>query len=170
MGTAKLKHALILFMLGIIAGIMVLAVIEQLENLRSLYLLIFLSVVISLILTTIYYYSAGKKLISGSFAASFVVVLILGVVSFTAILGFALMSEYSAYMHVVKARNAENCAVLTEKDLSEFPFLEKALNKAEKTGKAVMEINADYVRKLEELYGGCVIYKGERYVLRFVVT
>ncbi|WP_456369142.1 hypothetical protein [Geoglobus sp.] len=170
MGAAKLKHALVLFMLGIIAGIMILAVIEELENLRSPYLLIFLSIVISLILTFIYHYAAGRKLISASFAASFVVVLFIGLVSFTTILGFALMSEYSAYMHVVKARNAENCAVLTEKDLSEFPFLEKALNKAEKTGEAVVEINADYVRKLEELYGGCVTYKGERYVLRFAVT
>ncbi len=170
MGTAKLKHVIILFMLGVIAGIITLAVVEELESLRSPSLLILLSIIISLILTAIYYYSAGKKLISGSFIVSFVVVLFIGLVSFTVILGFALMSEYSAYMHVEKAKNVENCVVLTEKDLSKFPFLEKALNKAEKNGKAVIEINADYVKTLRGLYGGCITYNGEKYVLKFVVT
>ncbi len=170
MGTAKLKQVIVVLVLGIVAGTINLAVMEELENSRSLNLLIFSSITASFILTFIYYQIAGKKLNSIGFLASSAAVFFIAVLSFTVLLGLALMSEYSAYLFVEKAEKATNCVVLTEEDLSRLPFLEMALNKAEKTGRVVVKIDADDVKVLKGIYGKCVVYRGEKYAVNVAVT
>ncbi|WP_456477752.1 hypothetical protein [Geoglobus ahangari] len=170
MASAKMKHIASLLVMGILAGTANLAIMERLESIRSPSLLIVLLLITCAILTVLYYRVSGKRLASAGFLASLAIVSVISIATFTLILGFALMSEYSAYLFVEKVESASNCITLSEEDMSRMPFLKRALEKAEITGKVIVEIDASEVKALSGLYGRCVVYKGEGYLINVATT
>lgn len=92
------------------------------------------------------------------------------VVGFFAIVGYFLHQEYiDKYVHVEIA-NHSSAKVLTDEELKDLPTLKKALEIAEKEGKATLKISIEEFNKMRSLSGWYVEYKGKTYRVYLITT
>ena len=166
----KLKHALSALILGVTSGFLIFAILNSFEEMRGFPTFLFIALLVSLLFSAMYS-KAVKKLKNLRFFIPFTLATFLvSVFTFTLYIGFALMHEQAAFLHVRKIENQEKCVPITEESLSKIPVLEKAVKNAERKGKAILKINQEDVKILGSYYGKCVVYNGNAYEVNVVVT
>ena len=163
------RHIFATLALGVFSGLLAFLIINELEEIRGFSTLLITIMLVSLTLSIAYHQLAGRLKDLRVFIPSSLTIFAVALLTFTLYLGFAVMSEYTAYLFVEKTENATGCIELTENQISKLPFLREALEKARAKEKAIIEIHADDVENLGGIYGKCVIYRGEKYTINLAV-
>ncbi len=166
----KLKHSLLALIIGITLGFLIFAIFNSFEEIRGFSTFLLVAFLVSLLFSAMYSKAVKKLKNPGFFFPFFLTTFLASVFTFTLYLGFALMHEQAAFLHVRKIENQENCIPITEESLSKISVLEKAVKNAEREGKAILKINQEDVKILGSYYGKCVIYNGSAYDVNVAVT
>ena len=92
------------------------------------------------------------------------------VIGFFAVMGYFAYQEYFDKYVYVEIANCSNAKPLTDDELRELPTLKKALEIAEKEGKAMLKISIEEFNRMSSLSGWCIGYKGKTYRVYLITS
>ncbi len=80
------------------------------------------------------------------------------------IFGFALMAEQHNIIEVGKIENGTDCIYISEEEMERFPTLKKAIEIADREGKAKLRISSKELNAIwDKTHGKCIVYRGQFY-------